>query len=89
MKLQNLVYKNYSKFLDAEDSFHKMDEQIAEMEQQVQTLNDKVDGVDSATGQVDVHLGQRRERLAGISNVNKLLMKVCFWCLFCCFICSS
>ena len=75
-KLQNLVYQNYSRFIDAEDSFHKMGDNLQEMAQQAQILSDKVDTVDNATGQVDVHLGNRRERLDGISAVNKLLQKV-------------
>ena len=76
VKLQNLVYQNYSKFIDAEDSFQKMDDNIAGMEKHIDTLNNKVETIDAATGQVDVNLGDRRERLENISAVNRLLIKV-------------
>jgi hypothetical protein len=75
-RLQSLVYENYSKFIVAGDTIHQMKAHVTDMEQQMETLTLNVRNIHISSGLVDVHLGDRREKLERLTSINTLLTKV-------------
>lgn len=81
-KLQNLVYENYRKFIVASDTIHQMKSHVADMEEQMNALTESVEKIHVSSGLVDVHLGDRRQKLETLTGVSSLIHKVCLLCFY-------
>lgn len=54
-----------------------MKSHVADMEEQMNALTESVEKIHISSGLVDVHLGDRRQKLETLTGVSSLIHKVC------------
>ncbi|CUG07576.1 vesicular transport protein (Vps51), putative [Bodo saltans] len=77
-ELQDLVYKNYSKFISATDTIRQMKENVSDMDSKLKALSSNVSNIDSVSRTITDNLQTHRTKLEEMLVVNKMLRKVHF-----------
>jgi hypothetical protein len=77
-ELQDLVYKNYSKFISATDTIRQMKENVSDMDSKLKALSSNVSNIDSVSRTITDNLQAHRTKLEEMLVVNKMLRKVHF-----------
>lgn len=77
-ELQELVYRNYSKFISATDTIREMHSHVSEMKTRLSALHDHVNTVEHTSQQVFSALQPHRKRVKETITVNRKLKKACF-----------
>lgn len=76
--LQELVYRNYAKFIAATDTIREMRDNVGGMDAQLQTLSTKVSSIDAVSQVVSQQLREHRSRIEKTISTNRMLKKVQF-----------
>lgn len=77
-ELQDLVYKNYSKFISATDTIRQMKENVSDMDSKLKALSSNVSNIDTVSRTITDNLQSHRTKLEEMLVVNKMLRKVHF-----------
>lgn len=77
-ELQDLVYKNYSKFISATDTIRQMKENVSDMDSKLKSLSANVAHIDEVSRVISDSLQSHRSKLEEMLVVNKMLRKVHF-----------
>eukprot|EP00948_MAST-09A_sp_MAST-9A-sp1_P004242 g4242.t1 len=76
--MQNLVYENYNKFINATDTLSQMKTKFREMETEMQTLTENVDRVDTLSAGIAQNLSGNREKIESLLSLQRLIKKLEF-----------
>ncbi|KAL9643292.1 hypothetical protein ABK040_014748 [Willaertia magna] len=76
--LQELVYKNYNKFITATDTIKKMKQHVEGMEDEMERLSKNMEQITTSSETVNSNLQSKRDKIERLSNVNRMLKKMQF-----------
>jgi len=76
--MQNLVYENYNKFIDATDTVRDMRSSVAEIEDTLSTLTDAMEKLGKTAGGLSTALEPSRNKITQLVGVRGLLEKLEF-----------
>ncbi|CAD2220873.1 hypothetical protein AGDE_11064 [Angomonas deanei] len=77
-ELQELVYRNYAKFISATDTIREMHDNISEMDSKLQNLTSNVSNIDSLSQQLTNTLHVHRGKIEETVTVNRMMKKAQF-----------
>ncbi|GET88268.1 hypothetical protein, conserved [Leishmania tarentolae] len=77
-ELQELVYRNYARFISATETIREMKNNVVEMDAKLQTLSQNVDTIDSISNQISQQLQVHRSHIEDTITANRMLKKVQF-----------
>ncbi|KAG5502370.1 hypothetical protein JIQ42_05247 [Leishmania sp. Namibia] len=77
-ELQELVYRNYARFISATETIREMKENVVEMDAKLQTLSQNVDTIDSISSRINQQLQVHRSQIEETITANRMLKKVQF-----------
>ncbi|ORC89370.1 Vps51/Vps67 protein [Trypanosoma theileri] len=77
-ELQELVYRNYAKFISATDTIREMRDNITEMDAKLQALSSNVENIDQVSKNISDKLQAHRSRIEDMISTNRMLRKVQF-----------
>ncbi|KAG5479359.1 hypothetical protein LSCM1_04617 [Leishmania martiniquensis] len=77
-ELQELVYRNYARFISATETIREMKDNIVEMDAKLQTLSQNVHTIDSISSQISQRLQVHRSHIEETITANRMLKKVRF-----------
>ncbi|EPY30533.1 hypothetical protein STCU_04019 [Strigomonas culicis] len=77
-ELQELVYRNYAKFISATDTIREMHNNISEMDTKLQALTSNVSNIDQVSHQITGTLHEHRNKIEETVKVNRLMKKAQF-----------
>lgn len=77
-ELQELVYRNYAKFISAADTIREMRDNVTEMDTKLQALSGNVTTIDTISQQVSEQLQVHRSQIEETISANRMLKKVQF-----------
>ncbi|KAJ4458859.1 Vps51; component of GARP (Golgi-associated retrograde protein) and EARP (endosome-associated recycling protein) complexes [Paratrimastix pyriformis] len=77
-RLQTLVYENYSKFLDANETIRTMKGHVGKMEEEMAHLSANVEGISKYSDSINSSLDGRRAKIDQLTHINTLLQKLQF-----------
>ncbi|KAH9597668.1 hypothetical protein LSM04_006701 [Trypanosoma melophagium] len=77
-ELQELVYRNYAKFISATDTIREMRDNITEMDAKLQALSSNVENIDQVSKNISDKLQTHRSRIEDMISTNRMLRKVQF-----------
>lgn len=77
-ELQDLVYKNYSKFISATDTIRQMKDNVSDMDAKLQALSSNVSHIDQVSRVISDNLQSHRAKLEEMFAASKALKKVEF-----------
>ncbi|ESS66682.1 hypothetical protein TCDM_04655 [Trypanosoma cruzi Dm28c] len=77
-ELQELVYRNYAKFISATDTIREMRDNITEMDSKLQALSSNVENIDKLSKSITDKLQSHRSRIEEMVLNNRMLRKVQF-----------
>jgi hypothetical protein len=76
--MQNLVYENYNKFIDATDTIRKMKDQVEGMESEIELLIKTMDNVDTRTQEINARLQPKRNKIENMVSLQRLIKRLEF-----------
>ena len=76
--LQNLVYDNYTKFLEAEDSIGRFSDGLSSLSAKMQDLQNKLKNVSKESSEIQADLKPNREKIQRLVGINRLLERIDF-----------
>ena len=76
--MQNLVYENYNKFVDATDTIRKMKDQVEGMESEIELLIQTMDSVDTRTREINARLQPKRSKIENMVSLQRLIKRLEF-----------
>ena len=76
--MQNLVYENYNKFIDATDTIRKMKDQVEGMESEIELLIKTMDSVDTRTQDINARLQPKRNKIENMVSLQRLIKRLEF-----------
>lgn len=77
-ELQELVYRNYARFISATETIREMKNNVVEMDAKLQTLSQNVNTIDSISSQISQQLQVHRGHIEDTITANRMLKKVQF-----------
>ncbi|KPI89539.1 hypothetical protein ABL78_1307 [Leptomonas seymouri] len=77
-ELQELVYRNYARFISATDTIREMKDNVVEMDAKLQTLSQNVGAIDGISSQISQQLQVHRSQIEETITANRMLKKVQF-----------
>ncbi|KPA78147.1 hypothetical protein ABB37_06324 [Leptomonas pyrrhocoris] len=77
-ELQELVYRNYARFISATDTIREMKDNVVEMDAKLQTLSLNVSTIDDVSSQISQQLQVHRSHIEATITANRMLKKVQF-----------
>ncbi|KEG09566.1 Vps51/Vps67 protein [Trypanosoma grayi] len=77
-ELQELVYRNYAKFISATDTIREMRDNVTEMDAKLQALSSNVDNIDQVSKGISEKLQAHCSRIEEMITTNRMLRKVQF-----------
>jgi hypothetical protein len=77
-ELQELVYRNYSKFISATDTIRQMKDNVTEMDAKLRALSSNVETIERVSTVISTNLQVHRERIETTLGRNRNLRKVQF-----------
>lgn len=77
-ELQELVYRNYARFISATDTIREMKDNVVEMDAKLQTLSQNVNTIDGISSQISQQLQVHRSHIEETITANRMLKKVQF-----------
>ncbi|KAG5505672.1 hypothetical protein JKF63_05007 [Porcisia hertigi] len=77
-ELQELVYRNYARFISATETIREMKDNVVEMDAKLQTLSKNVNTIDKISSQITQQLQVHREHIENTITANRMLKKVQF-----------
>jgi vacuolar protein sorting-associated protein 51 len=77
-ELQELVYRNYARFISATDTIREMKDSVVEMDAKLQTLSQNVNTIDGISSQISQQLQVHRSHIEETITANRMLKKVQF-----------
>ena len=77
-ELQELVYRNYSKFISATDTIRQMKDNVTDMDAKLRALSSNVETIERVSTVISTNLQVHRERIETTLNRNRNLRKVQF-----------
>lgn len=77
-ELQELVYRNYARFISATDTIREMKDNVVEMDAKLQTLSQNVNAIDGISSQISQQLQVHRSHIEETITANRMLKKVQF-----------
>ncbi|ORZ02980.1 Vps51/Vps67-domain-containing protein [Syncephalastrum racemosum] len=76
--MKTLVYENYSKFISATDTIHKMKSNVESMESEMSLLTDNINNITDHCTTLNTALGPNRDKIRRLTNVHNLLKRLQF-----------
>ena len=76
--MQNLVYENYNKFIDATDTIRKMKHQVEGMESEIELLMKTMENVDTRAKDINSQLRPRRAKIENMVSLQRLIKRLEF-----------
>ncbi|CAJ1024618.1 Vps51/Vps67/Dor1-like family/Exocyst complex component Sec5, putative [Leishmania shawi] len=77
-ELQELVYRNYARFISATETIREMKDNVVEMDAKLQTLSQNVNTIDNISSQITQQLQVHRGHIEDTITANRMLKKVQF-----------
>ncbi|ORX75722.1 hypothetical protein BCR32DRAFT_296718 [Anaeromyces robustus] len=77
-EMKGLIYDNYRKFINANDSIQNMRKEIENIDTEMNSLFDKVKNITKTSSEINNSLETSREKIHKLNNVNLLLKKLQF-----------
>ncbi|KAK7200169.1 Vps51/Vps67/Dor1-like family/Exocyst complex component Sec5 [Novymonas esmeraldas] len=77
-ELQELVYRNYARFISATDTIREMKDNVVEMDTKLRTLSLNVNAIDTISSQISQQLQVHRTHIEDTITANRMLKKVQF-----------
>ncbi|KAI8097624.1 Vps51/Vps67-domain-containing protein [Halteromyces radiatus] len=76
--MKTLVYENYSKFISATDTIHKMKSNVESMESEMGRLNDNVNSISQQCAKINQALEPNRTKIKQLENKHNQLQQLQF-----------
>ncbi|OHT04014.1 hypothetical protein TRFO_28553 [Tritrichomonas foetus] len=77
-RLQNMVYDNYTKFLQASETVHSMKDGLSSLSAQMKVLNSGLSKVSAKAAEIRKDLGPNREKIQEYVGISRLLERIEF-----------
>ncbi|KAL7753221.1 hypothetical protein RI367_000996 [Sorochytrium milnesiophthora] len=76
--MKTLVYENYTKFINASDTIHKMKLDVDDMEIEMNKLKENVRSITASAQNIHQGMAERKQRIRQLRGVSQLLQKLHF-----------